>query len=90
MRMALATLFLMLLPTAALADRKAGDACATGLPPEAKDIYTTTIAKSPPPGQARAVVVAEAERLMKTGDLTMMQARTAAEAAGKCLELIEK
>lgn len=90
MRRILLASLLAILPTAVFADRKAGDACAAGLTPAGKDIYSTTIAKSPPPGQARAIVVAEAERLMKTQNLSMAQARAAGEAAGQCLELIQK
>jgi hypothetical protein len=90
MRPTVLCVILALLPGAALADRKAGDACAANLSPAGKSVYDGTIAKRPAPGQARAVVVAEVEQLMKSQDLSMMQARQAGQAAGQCLELIEQ
>ena len=90
MRRAVLCLILALMPVAALADRQAGDACAAKLSPPAKSVYDGTLAKRPAPGQARAVVVAEVEGLMKTQGLSMMQARQAGQAAGQCLELIQK
>jgi len=79
---------LVLVPGLCLADRKAGDACAAKLPAASREIYTTTLAKKPTPGQARAVVVAEVERLIDAGKLSMAEGRAAGEAAGRCLELI--
>jgi hypothetical protein len=40
--------------------------------------------------RARSVVAAEAEKLVASGKMSIDQARTAAEAAGQCLELILK
>ena len=90
MRRTLLCLALALVPAVALADRQAGDTCAQQLSPAAKSVYDGTLAKHPAPGQARAVVVAEVEGLMKTQGLSMMQARQAGQAAGQCLELIQK
>jgi hypothetical protein len=82
---------IMLAPGLAHADRKAADACAQGLSADSRDIYATTLSKNPTStSQARSYIVAEAERLMKTGKLTMSQARAAGESAGQCMELIEK
>jgi hypothetical protein len=83
-------LILGLMPGAALADRLAGDACAQQLSPAARSVYDGTLAKKPAAGQARAVVVAEAEGLMRTQGLSMVEARQAGQAAGRCLELIQK
>jgi hypothetical protein len=76
--------------TAALADRKAGDSCAAGLSVPSRDIYSKTLASNPTPATARSIVVAETERLISAGKLTMIEARGAAEAAGKCLELVAR
>jgi hypothetical protein len=83
-------MILVLAPSLGFADRKAGDACAAGLSPASRDIYLTTIAKNPTPSEARSVVIAEAEKLIAQGKLSMFGARSAGEAAGKCLQLIPK
>jgi hypothetical protein len=90
MRRTVLCLVLALAPGAAIADRQAGDACSKALSPAARTVYDGTIAKRPAPGEARAVVVAEVEGLMKTQGLSMMAARQAGQAAGQCLELIQK
>jgi hypothetical protein len=90
MRTCLLALLIALAPTMSLADRKAGDACAQGLPAVSRTIYANTIASHPAPGDARALVVSQAEKLIADGKLTAVEARAAAEAAGKCLELILK
>jgi hypothetical protein len=79
-----------LIPTLCFADRKAGDACAKGLPPASRNIYASTVAAKVAPSEARSVVAAEAEKLVASGKMSIDQARTAAEAAGQCLELILK
>jgi hypothetical protein len=90
MRRTALCLILGLMPGAASADRQAADACAQKLPPAAKSVYDGTLARKQAPGQARAVVVAEAEGLMRTQGLSMVEARQAGQAAGRCLELIQK
>lgn len=90
MRTLALAIVLSAIPAAALADRKAGDACAAGLSAPSKDIYAKTVASNATPSSARAVVVAETERLISEGKLPALQARAAAEAAGACLELIVK
>jgi len=74
----------------ALADRKAGDACAAGLSAPSKDMYAKVVASNATPANARSIVVAEAEKLVAAGKLSMAEARSAGEAAGQCLELILK
>lgn len=78
------------LPTAATADRAAGDACAAGLPPPSQQIYSATVANKPAPEAARSIVVAETKRMVRAGVLSPLKARSAAEAAGRCLALITK
>lgn len=74
----------------ALADRKAGDACAAGLTPDSKLIYANTIAAKVAPSQGRAFVVKQAEALIASGKMSTLEARATAEAAGRCLQLLPK
>lgn len=78
------------LPSAAMADRAAGDACAAGLPPPSQQIYSATVASKPALGAARGIVVAETKRMIRAGALSPLKARSVAEAAGRCLALITK
>jgi hypothetical protein len=78
------------LPAPALADRAAGDACAATLPPPSQQIYSATVASKPAPAAARSIVVAETKRMVRAGVLSPLKARSAAEAAGRCLALITK
>jgi hypothetical protein len=89
MRKPLAVLALAaLIPSAAWADRKAADSCAAGLPPISRQIYDSTMAARPTKETGRAIVKAQTQKLIAAGQLTMVQARPAAEAAGQCLELL--
>ncbi len=72
------------------ADRAAGDACAAGLPPHSQQIYSATVAVKPSPEAARSVVVAETKKMIRAGALSPLKARSAAEAAGRCLAMITK
>jgi hypothetical protein len=90
MRVVLVAALLVSMTTIGLADRKAADACAAGLSPVSKQIYATTLASNPTPATARSIVVAETEKLISEGKLKALEARAAAEEAGKCLELLEK
>jgi hypothetical protein len=72
------------------ADRAAGDACAAGLSAHSQQIYDATVALKPAPDAARSVVVAETKKMVRAGALSPFKARTAAEAAGRCLALITK
>jgi hypothetical protein len=78
------------LPSSALATRAAGDACAAGLSPPSQQIYSATVASKPAPAAARSIVVAETKRMIRAGALSPIKARSAAEAAGRCLALIAK
>jgi hypothetical protein len=89
MRAILGFLCLVCLTTAAHADRKAADGCAAGLSPPAKQIYEATLASNPTPGTARGIVVAQVEKLIGDGKLTMVDGRAAGEAAGACLKMLE-
>ncbi|MBX9758501.1 MAG: hypothetical protein K2Y29_06955 [Beijerinckiaceae bacterium] len=86
MKFALA-LVAVLTPVAASANRAEGDACAAGLSAESQTIYRGTLASNPTPQTARDIVKAQTEKLISEGKLSMFNARSAAQAAGKCLEL---
>jgi hypothetical protein len=80
----------LLTMSAAQADRAAGDDCARGLPPPSQQIYAATVAVKPHPDAARDVVVAETKKMIRSGALSPLKARSAAKAAGRCLALIVK
>ena len=86
----LAALLIALLPSSAIADRAAGDACAASLSSPSQQIYSATVASKPAPTAARSIVVAETKRMIRAGILSPLKARSAAEAAGRCLALITK
>src|SRR5262249_41501616 len=77
MKTILSFLGLVCLTTAASADRKAADGCATGLSPPAKQIYEATLASNPTSGTARGIVVAQVEKMIGEGKLTMADGRAA-------------
>ncbi|MFN3891501.1 MAG: hypothetical protein ACK4MV_13965 [Beijerinckiaceae bacterium] len=81
---------LVLAPGVAHADRAAADACAASLSPESQQIYRGTLASKPTPATARQIVTAQTEKLIQEGKLTLFNARAAAEAAGRCLELASR
>ena len=74
--------------TPARADRAAGDACAASLSAPSQQIYHCTLAAKPTPDTAKQIVTAQTEKLMQEGKLSMFSARSAAQAAGKCLQLV--
>lgn len=74
----------------ARADRAAGDACAANLPAHSQQIYSATVAMKPTPDAARGVVVAQTKKMVRAGALNPLKARSAAEAAGRCLAMITK
>jgi hypothetical protein len=83
-------LVLISAPFPAMADRAAGDACAAALSPQSQQIYAATVSSKPTPDAARGVVVEETKKMIRAGALSPLKARSAAEAAGRCLALITK
>ncbi|WP_127089760.1 hypothetical protein [Aquabacter cavernae] len=79
---------LCLTATVALADRPAADKCAAGLNADGQSIYAASAAQVTPGADVRAVVKSATETLVRSGSVSMGNARPAAEAAGKCLVLI--
>lgn len=83
-----APLALCLLATTALADRPAADKCAAGLTTDGQTIYAASAAQVAPGADLRSIVKNTTEGLVRAGTVSMANARPAAEAAGKCLALI--
>ena len=73
----------------AVADTQAADACAAKLSGPQKEIYAAVVAGHPTKDTARGMVVSEVEKLVKAGTLSSLDARSAGEAAGDCLKLLE-
>jgi hypothetical protein len=90
MRILLFLFVFALLTTEVRADRNMSDACAASLPDAEKQVYDGTMAGDPTPETARSIVVAQVKKLIGEGKLSLAEGRTAGEAAGKCLELLEK
>ena len=68
----------------------AADACAKGLPAESKLIYDATVQNISSGGTIRDVVVSQTRSLVMSGKVSRSTARSSAETAGKCLELLAK
>lgn len=83
-----ASVALCLSATVALADRPAADKCAAGLNTDAQTIYAAAAAQVAPGADVRSVVKSTTEGLVRAGTVSMSNARPAAEAAGKCLAMI--
>ncbi|OYX15134.1 MAG: hypothetical protein B7Z15_01585 [Rhizobiales bacterium 32-66-8] len=84
----LAAAGLCLVASSAFADRPAGDKCAAGLSADAQAVYSATAPQVTPGADLRSLITAQARALVGSGTLTASSARPAAEAAGKCLMLI--
>ncbi|TCT01514.1 hypothetical protein [Aquabacter spiritensis] len=74
--------------TGALADKAAGDKCAANLNTDGKAIYAGAAPQVAPGADLRGIVTAQTQSLVKSGAIGMSGARSAAEAAGKCLAMI--
>jgi hypothetical protein len=72
----------------ALADRSAADACAAGLSGDSKAIYSAAIGQVQPGADNKAIVKGIVENMVSAGQLSMLSARSAAQAAGACLKKI--
>lgn len=82
------TAALILLSTPALADKKAGDACAAKLQKDSAAIYSASAAKFTPGADLRDIVKGVARGMVLSGNLSRDEAKPAAEAAGGCLKLL--
>ena len=83
------TLGLLVISSPALADRKAADACAAGLPADAAAIYNEAIGQVGPGVDNRAIVRGIAQNMVSSGKLSMRNAKSVAQAAGDCLKQLK-
>jgi hypothetical protein len=72
-------------PSLAFADKLAADACAAGLPQDAKLIYAATAADFPTAADPRGMVRDKTKAMVQAGKIAQGSARDNAMAAGKCL-----
>ncbi len=72
----------------AYADRKAADACAAGLPAVSREIYDQAVDKVQPGADNKAVVKQIAEDMVGAGKLSLLSAKSSAQAAGGCLKML--
>ena len=73
-------------PSLAFADKLAADACAAGLPQDAKLIYAATAADFPTAADPRGMVRDKTKAMVQAGKIAQGSARDNAMAAGKCLQ----
>jgi hypothetical protein len=71
----------------ALADKAAGDACASKLNADGKAVYSAVVAAKPTTETLRSVVEHEARGLAMGGKISRGSARENAAAAGECVKL---
>jgi hypothetical protein len=80
---------LVVLPTAALADRREADACAASLPVEAKLIYDAALPSITPSAVIRDILPDKVRPLVMAGKVSRNTGRASAEAAGQCLKYLK-
>jgi hypothetical protein len=73
-----------------LATQQAADQCAKRLPTISRAIYDGALPNIRSVADGRSAVINQTEKLVSGGQLSREDARPAAEAAGRCLELILK
>jgi len=80
------TLMLLLAPSLAFADKKAADACAAGLSPDAQQIYDASAPGFAAAKNPQAEVKGHVQALVLGGKIDRGSARDNAMAAGDCLK----
>jgi len=80
------TLMLLLVPSLALADNKAADACAAGLSPDAQQIYAAAAPGFVAAADKQAEVKGKVQELVLGGKIDRGSARANAMSAGGCLK----
>lgn len=86
----LLAVLLILVPGAALADLKAANTCSASLSPQGKMIYDATQPRIKPGVKIADEIKAATRPLVMGGKMSRSEAQPAAEAAGKCLSLINQ
>ncbi len=87
MRMITAVALLALSAAPAFAGQAEAQSCAAGLDANGQAIFTNALPQVGPSADLRAVVTATTKALVKSGQISMSDARPAAMAAGECLKL---
>ncbi len=82
-------LVLAVLSSPAFADRRAADACASGLPKDSAAIYAAAVGRMGPGVDGRAIVKGVTMNMVNSGQLSAFAARGAATAAGGCLKKLK-
>ena len=80
------TLMLLLAPSLAFADKKAADACAAGLSPDAQQIYAAAAPGFVAAADKQAEVKGKVQELVLGGKIDRGSARANAMSAGGCLK----
>jgi len=89
MRCVKLALGLLVISSPALADRKAADACAAGLPADSAAIYNQAVGQVGPGVDNKAVVRGITQDMVAAGKLKMSNAIGVAQAAGDCLKKLK-
>lgn len=77
----------LVLPAAtSFASRATADACAAGLPADAKLIYSASIGEVRPGADLPGLIKSKARSLVMSGKISRGAAQAAAQAAGACLK----
>jgi hypothetical protein len=86
----LTILALLVLPTAALADRAEADVCAKDLSGEALKTYRAGVGMVEATSTLEQAVRAHLEPLYNSGKITEAEGRQIGEAAAKCMRLVHR
>ncbi len=74
--------------TAAFADQASATKCSAGLSPQGQQIYAASAPQVKPGANLRDIITQQARSLVMSGAMSRDAAKPAAEAAGKCLQML--
>ncbi|MEJ8571046.1 hypothetical protein [Microbaculum marinum] len=83
------TATVLLTATAAYAGQQEADSCAAGLSAESKTIYDATAPQVSASTDLRSVLTDTTKSLAMSGKVSRASAKSSAEAAAKCLEMLK-
>lgn len=75
--------------TAASADQASANKCAAGLSAQGQQIYAASAPQVTPGADLRGIITAQTKSMVMSGAMSRDAAKPAAEAAGKCLKLLQ-
>lgn len=87
MRIITAVVLLAFSAVPAFSGQAEAQSCAAGLDANGQTIFNSALPQVTPSADLRAVVTATTKALVKSGQVSMSDARPAAMAAGECLKL---